>query len=384
MEPVGATLDFTRMGLVDPEPVPFGAVAGFDEDDIREAFGSFLSSCERIAASDAGLRPGVAPDPVLARVCADALRLGPDAPEAAIRAFVTGRFEVRRVIPSNGAARGFLTGYYEPIIEGSWTRREAFSEPLLAKPDDLVTLRPGDDWGGLDKRLSGARRGPDGELSPYWSRADIETASAGRYQPLVWVRDPVEAFMIQVQGSATIRVDGELVRLTYAGRNGRPYTSIGRILIERGDISQRDMSLARLKQWARDQGQRPGEPGRDLLWRNESFVFFAIDQTPARRFGPIGAAGTPLRPLRSIAVDRAIWPYGLMFWIAADIPWRDREVRPFRRLMVAQDTGSAIIGSARADIYIGAGDAAGAIAGDIRHSADIYVLLPREPAEGGR
>ena len=213
------------------------------------------------------------------------------------------------------------------------------------------------------------------------TRAEIESTPE-RFTPLDYVRDPIEAFMIQVQGSATLRVGDDLVRMTYAGRNGRPYTSIGRILIERGDIAQPDMALARLKQWVRDNGQAPGEAGRALLWRNESFVFFAIDQTPARRVGPIGAAGVPLRPMRSIAVDRSVWPYGLPFWIVADLPWAGPSPSPCRRLMVAQDTGSAIIGQARADLYIGAGDQAGVIAGNIRHPADFLVLLPVE--NGGR
>lgn len=369
-----SAVDFHGLGFIDLAPVPLESLAGFAEDDLADAWASFRLSCERIVGGDPDLRPGVAYSAAHRAACAEALALGaPD--KAAISAFLKARFRAFRIRPSDGATRGFLTGYYEPVIPGARGRDARYSEPLLARPDDLVTFRPGETPAGFDPRFSAARRLPDGQLAPYFTRADIERAGTGA--PVAFVRDPIEAFMIQVQGSAAIRLDGgELIRITYAGRNGRPYTSIGRILVERGDIAAGDMSLARLKQWVRDQGQRPGEPGRELLWRNESYVFFQVDDTAARRIGPIGAAGAPLRPLRSIAIDRAIWPYGLFFWIEAHMPWRTRAPSAFRRLMVGQDTGTAIVGAARADIYIGSGDDCGAIAGDIRHPADMVVLLP--------
>ena len=187
------------------------------------------------------------------------------------------------------------------------------------------------------------------------------------------MRDAVEAFLIQVQGSAQVEFpDGRRARLAYDGRNGMPYTSIGRILIEAGEIAERDMSLANLKAWLR----RDGERGLDVMRRNRSFVFFKLvdDFDPA--LGPVAGAGVPLTPLRSIAIDRTIWAYGLPFWIDAELPWADETPRPFRRLMIAQDTGSAIVGAARADLFLGSGEAAGARAGAIRHRAELIVLLP--------
>ena len=185
--------------------------------------------------------------------------------------------------------------------------------------------------------------------------------------------------MIQVQGSARVRLgDGRLLRLVYAGRNGRPYSSIGRILIECGAIRPEDMSLAALKGWVRAQGQKPGEAGAALLRRNESYVFFRLEQAPEAESGPIGGAGLSLTPLRSLAIDRDIHPYGTPVWIDAEIPWRSAAPTPFRRLMIAQDTGSAIIGPARADIYFGSGDAAGARAADVRHAGEFVVFLPVE------
>ena len=165
-------------------------------------------------------------------------------------------------------------------------------------------------------------------------------------------------------------------RLVYAGRNGRPYTSIGRLLIESGEIAESDMSLAALKQWIRAAGQNPGDKGLALMQRNESYVFFALQEEGNPDLGAMGGQGAGLTALRSIAIDRTFWPYGLPFWIAADLPWQSTSPSAFRRLMIAQDTGSAIVGPARVDIFFGAGDDAGARAGDIRHAGDVVVLLP--------
>ena len=187
--------------------------------------------------------------------------------------------------------------------------------------------------------------------------------------------------MIQVQGSGLVELtDGRRLRLIYDGRNGRPYTSIGRGLIEAGEIREAEMSLARLKGWLRAAGVRPGERGRAWMQRNASYIFFRLAPDEPPGGGPIGGAGLPLTPLRSIAVDSNLWPYGLPFWIEARLPWRGAQPEPFGRLMIAQDTGSAILGAARADLFFGSGDEAGLRAGSIRHDADFRVLLPRGDA----
>ncbi len=181
-----------------------------------------------------------------------------------------------------------------------------------------------------------------------------------------------------MQGSARARLaDGREFRLIYDGRNGLPYTSIGRQLIASGEIPEREMSLARLKSWLRTNGLRPGERAREMMWSNRSYVFFRLEAARAGE-GPIGGAGRPLTALRSIAVDRSLWSYGTPFWIEADLPWRGEALSPFRRLTVAEDTGSAILGPARADVFFGGGGEAGRRAGAIRHSANFFVLLPLE------
>jgi membrane-bound lytic murein transglycosylase A len=170
--------------------------------------------------------------------------------------------------------------------------------------------------------------------------------------------------------------------LTYDGRNGWPYTSVGRLMIERGLVKQAEMSLDLMKETLRRLGTGPGEAGRRLMQENRSYVFFQIDGSERRRIGPIGGEGAPLTPFRSIAVDRSIWCYGLPFWIAARIPWQSEAETEFCRLMIAQDTGSAIIGPARADLFFGAGEAAGRRAGDVRHAAQMIVLLPKDVGGG--
>jgi membrane-bound lytic murein transglycosylase A len=291
---------------------------------------------------------------------------------AGAREFFTTHFRPYRV--SAGAGRGFLTGYYEPHVPGSVTRSLDFTSPILAKPADLVTFAAGEAPQEFDPALTGAQRLADGRFRPYPDRAEIEDAGN---TPVLWLADPVEVFLIQVQGSARVELtDGRIVRLVYDGRNGQPYTSIGRLLIASGEIAESEMSLARLKFWLRANGLEPGGKACELMRRNRSYVFFRVEENFDPKEGPIGGAGIPLVPLRSMAVDRSMWAYGTPFWIEAALPWQGETPTPFRRLMIAHDTGSAILGPTRADLFFGGGEAAGARAGAIRHPGDFVVLLP--------
>lgn len=361
-EPVSQGLALQDLTLAE---LSFADLAGFAEDDLDVALRVFRLSCAALDEDRQVLRRAIAPSPALKAVCREALAQPPgDAVEA--RRFLETHFRPFRIgsRAQHGGEACFLTGYYEPIVEGSLTRTEDFTAPILARPDDLPPP--------VGASAQGA--------APYPDRAAIEAgAIAARAAPLVWLRDPIKVFLVQVQGSAQVRLaDGGLLRLVYAGRNGHPYTSIGRLLIEAGEIAEADMSLARLKTWVRDHGQEPGDAGQTLMQRNKSYVFFARDADLDPAKGPIGGQGVSLTPLRSIAVDRTIWPYGLPVWIAANLPWASATASPFRRLMIAQDTGSAIVGPARADIFFGAGDDAGARAGDIRGGGEFIVFLPKE------
>jgi len=362
------------------DPVSFADLPGFDEDDSLAAFQTFLRSAEALAEGVAPTRAGVAPSAGLLAIASAALSAGV-ADAGAARQFFQRNFRPFRLRPESAAQAGFLTGYYEPRLRGSLTPSPEFSAPVLARPDDLVTFAAGQAPAAFDTALSGAQRLPDGALRPYPERAAIEAAAAGQGRPILWLRDHVEVFMAQVQGSARVDlVEGAAVRLAYDGRNGQPYTSIGRLLIESGEIAEAEMSLERLKSWLRANGLETGGKARNLMQRNRSYVFFKLERDFDAADGPTGGAGVALTPLRSIAVDRALWAYGTPFWLDAQLPWRGSEPSPFQRLTIAQDIGSAILGAARADLYFGGGDEAGRRAGDIRHACDFTVLLP--PGEG--
>ena len=249
-----------------------------------------------------------------------------------------------RPVPIGGGT-AFLTGYYEPEISGSPTPGAGYHFPLYAPPAEL----------------SGN--------APWKSRAEIEDGDLLAGTELVWLMDPVEAFFAQVQGSARIRFpDGAILRLGFAARNGHPYRSIGAELIARGEISAEDMSAQAIREWC---ASHPEEVP-DLLRRNPSFVFFRRLDLSAEA-GPLGTMGRSVTPMRSIAVDPDFIPLGAPVWV---------EHSGGAALMVAQDTGSAIKGPSRADIYCGSGDAAGARAGSLREQGRMVPLLPRRIAEG--
>ena len=353
-------------------PLAWADVPGWATDDHAAAFAVFQLTCPGVVSGDPVLRPGLPPGRALVAACRAALMTGPLS-GAAARAFFETRFRPFAVSPPAG--EGFLTGYYEPEIEGSLTPSAAFPVPVLGRPADLETLAPGETRPGLDPALAAARRTSEG-LAPFPDRAAImDGALAGQGLEIAWLRDEVDLFYAQVQGSARLRLpDGTMTRLVYAGRNGQPYTSIGRVVVAEGHMTMEAMSLERLQAWLR---ANPAE-ARRVMRLNRSYIFFAVRQDLDPAKGPVGAASVPLVPLRSIAVDRTLWPYGTPFVIAADLPEPAGGTRPFAALTIAQDTGSAILGPARADIFFGSGAAAGTRAGLVRHPGRFVVLLARD------
>ncbi len=355
------------------EPVDFGDLEGFRADDHVAAFRCFERTARALVERRPDLRAARPPSEGL--LAAARAAVGSDLTDgAAARRFFESRFRPYRIVPEPPGA-AFLTGYYEPCVQGALEETDDFRWPILARPNDLVSFAPGEAPAGFPEGVSGARRLPGGSLVPYDDRRTIERQRKG---PIVWLSDAIEAFLIQVQGSAQVEfAGGRRARLAYDGRNGLPYTSVGRILIETGEIAESAMSLKTLKAWLRAAGLNEGERGLELMRRNRSFVFFRRVEDFDPGLGPVAGAGVALTPLRSIAVDRMLWSYGLPFWIEAELPSADEAPSPFRRLMIAQDTGSAIVGPARADIFFGSGDAAGARAGAIRHPGAFAVLLPK-------
>jgi membrane-bound lytic murein transglycosylase A len=361
------------------EALSFSDLAGWDQDDHGAAFRAFLRSCRALVAQAAELRPAQPPDAGVLAVCREALKT-PGLSGAEARGFFERHFQPFDIRPVSG--EGFLTGYYEPEFGGSREPDSTYRIPLLSRPDDLVTIPQGQTLPGLDPDLQAARRTSAG-YEPYPDRAAIEDGALGdRAKPVVYLREPGEAFIIHVQGSARIRLtDGSVMRVAYAGRNGRPYTSIGRLLVQRGEMDLESMTLEKLMGWLRE---HPG-PARDLMRRNLSYIFFREAAELAPEDGPIGGAGIPLVPGRSLAVDRALWAYGLPFWLEGELPLTLTEAEPLRRLMIAQDTGSAIVGPARGDFFFGSGAGAGTRAGLLRHRTRFVVLKPRSaPEAAGR
>ena len=336
-------------------PVRFADLEGWAEDDHAAAFRALLRSC---AADSKSLH------------AADARALGPGASSGAARAFFEDRFLPHLIADS--ARPGFVTGYYEPEIEGSYVRGGPFQVPVYRRPEDLITLAPETERARFNDRITGFRQAAEGQV-PYYTRGEIwDGALSGRGLELLYLKDMVELFYMQVQGSSRVHLkEGGAVRLGYSGKNGHPYTSIGRLLIERGAIAPDAMSMAAVKAWLRADETR----GQALMEENQSYVFFRELDADEGRDGPRGADGVALSPGRSLAVDTAYHRLGLpVFVTAADLV---TEGQPFRRLMIAQDVGSAIRGPERGDIFWGTGEGAGAIAGSTRHAARFSILLPK-------
>jgi membrane-bound lytic murein transglycosylase A len=327
-------------------------------------------------AGRAPIRPGLSPSAHFLALCQRAIHVGPDLTNKQAETFFRIHFQPYFLAARPGH-EAFFTAYYRPQTRASLVQNPDFSEPLYSRPSDLVSLSSLSQPIHLSGLASG-RLCPGGKLQPYSTRAEINLNGLREAQVLAYVSDPIEAFMIHVQGSASLEIDGQLHDLTYAGRNGHPYVSIGKILGGSGDLGFEEVSLTSLKQWVRAKGQGLGQRGLALLEQNPSFIFFSMSPSTDPT-GPTGAAGHALTPLRSIAVDRSLWAYGTPFFVETEIPWISVDKpSPFRRTMIAQDTGSAILGSARADLFFGTGDKAGVLAGNIRHQGRMFVLLPKE------
>jgi len=355
------------------EPVKWSDLDGWAADDHLAAFAAFQTSCRPFLATKRprDTRPVYG---ALSEVCRRAATARP-AKAAQARAFFEDNFRPVR-ISRLGETEGFLTGYYEPIVDGSRFPSPEFYVPLYRRPRDLVAAGHKQGAEGFpNKGALVGRRNEKNEIVPYYDRGAIEDGALdGQKLEICWLKDPFEALSISIQGSARVILeDGTPLRINYDAHNGYPYTAVGRVLIERNHIPREEMSMQRIREWM---SVNPNE-AREVRHTNRSFVFFRI--TGLSNDGePAGAQGVPLTPLRSIAVDK-IHVYGTPFYIEASLPIDSaKPTTPFRRLMIAQDTGSAIVGPARADLYWGAGNDAGRIAGRIRHAGRFVMLLPRE------
>ncbi len=337
------------------EPIEFAALTGWEDDDHAAAYASFLKSCGAIRHGTAKMRKAKPIYGGLYTACMSALKFGQLDRDKA-RAFFEEEFKAYRVA-ATGQSEGFFTGYYESEVLGSRTRTEEYKVPVYTAPLHAIKAK-------LSK------------VFPHLDRSKIEEgALAGKGLEICWVKDPIDLFFAQIQGSTRVRLDdGKTMRLNYIASNGHPYTPVGRDLIDRGIIAKEDMSMDRIRDWM----EANPEEGRELRRKNRSFVFFQ-EQPLAEHEECIGAQGVPLTPMRSIAVDRSLHVYGTPVWIDAELPIaNEKPETPLRQLMIAQDTGSAILGPARADIYFGFGNDVGSIAGRVKQFGRFVMLVPRE------
>jgi len=351
-------------------PVAWAALPGWAEDRVEEAWSAFRAGCAPLTASPATRALWQAPCAAANAVAAQ------DA--TAVRRFFESHFSPYRVEAADGRDTGMVTGYYEPLLAGSRARSQRYGVPLYAPPDDLLTIDLAELYPELkDKRLRGRVEGR--RVIPYWQRADIENGRAPiGAKALVYVDDPVEAFFLQIQGSGRVRLaEGGIVRVGYADQNGHPYRSIGRLLVERGELPLERASMQGIRDW----GRRNPDKLRPLLDENPSYVFFREVPAPvpgtleAQIDGPIGTLGVPLLAQRTLAVDPRSIPLGAPVYLATTYPL---STRPLRRLMLAQDTGGAIRGAVRADFFWGFGDAAGREAGRMKQDGRMWILWPKE------
>ena len=334
----------------------FSAVPGWDTTLLEPSLRAFLAGCPRPAP--------------LARACELARAVPPD-DEGAARTFFESAFAPYAIVSSQGGDSGTITGYYEPVLSASRARTEANRYPIFGVPDDLVVV----DLAAVNPDVRGMRlrgRLQGRRLVPYYSRAEIESRGLEQAPVLAWTADPVELFFLQIQGSGQLQLDdGSRMRIGYADQNGHPFRSLGRYLVERGEMTLDQASMQSIKAWA---AANPAKL-QEALNQNPSYVFFReIPPATEAASGPIGALGVPLTAGYSLAVDRRFVPLGAPVYLATNYPLSEERLE---RLMMAQDTGGAIRGVVRGDFYWGSGPDAGAQAGRMRNAARMWLLWPR-------
>jgi len=343
--------------------VSFADLVGWAEDDLRQAWPAFIASCDVL-----GKRA------VWKEVCASAVMVNAE-DVTEVRNFFEGQFIPHVVNNADGSMSGTVTGYYEPLLRGSRTRNGKYQIPLFRVPEDLLTI----DLSAVYPELKNMRlrgRVVGNKVVPYFSRAEITDKNSLAGKELVWVDNAVEAFFLQIQGSGRVYLEEtqETIRVAYGDQNGHPYKSIGRFLVERGDLKLEQASAQGIAAWAVANPTRVQE----LLNVNPSVVFFKEERLTAASKGPKGALGVPLTAQRSIAIDAQFIPLGVPVFLSTTQPNSDV---PLRRLMLAQDTGGAIRGAVRADFFWGFGAEAGERAGKMKQVGSMWVLLPKALAK---
>lgn len=356
------------------ERLNFADCAGWAEDDHSAAFSAFLKSA--IYAETRRYKSGSLGSqfedllPVFAKARSFAASQQISAESA--RAFFERNFYPVKIIPHDRKA-GFVTGFYEPELAASRVKTAQFSVPFYRKPADLIKLDADNRPDNLPQYMVFGRF-YDGQISEYFDRRAIDQgALADQGLEIAYVADKVDAYFAHVQGAVRLNfADGTQMRLTYAAKSGHGFTGAGRVLIDKGELEPAQVTMQTIRQWLAKHPARVDE----ILWHNRSYIFFREAPVDDAAEGPVAAAKVPLTAQRSLAVDRKYHCFGTPFFINVHEVLENEG--SFRHLMIAQDTGSAIIGPARGDLFFGSGDEAGQLAGGIRHDADFIMLLPRK------
>lgn len=363
-------------------PLSWADIPGWAGDDHLAAFGAFRVSCNPISLQR---KP-----PADLKAIGTSLR---EPCHAANKSRISDGEQARRFFEQHfqpvsisklGEDTGFVTGYYEPVVNGSRKQTEEYTVPIYRRPSNLFVRGFKQSAGSLPNKGQVFRKIGRRKLVPYYDRAEIEDGIlTGRDLEICWVKSHTDLLFIQIQGSARIKLeDGSTVRINYDAHNGYPYTPVGRILIERNIVPRDQMSMQRIRQYM----DESPENAKELRRLNRSYIFFR-EVKLSDKDEAVGAQGVPLTAGRSIAVDKALHVYGTPFFIDGLLPIEsEQSSTAFRRLMVAQDTGSAIVGPARADLYFGAGVEAGKVSGRLKHPARFVMLIPKslDPLERGK
>lgn len=354
-------------------PLAFAALPGWEEDDPSSLF-AVMARCLRHMRDVKPYRTGAVgiPSEALEAVFTEAAGMHPGSAEAA-RAFFESRFQPF-LISRNDGKPGFVTAFYEPEVEVRDAPDSTWCYPFYRRPEDLMDVDDSNRPVEMDPSYAFGRRTKDGIGVFSDRRAIDEGALANKGLEIAWAKSRVDVFFAHVQGAARLRYpDGAIRRITYAAKAGHPFTGIGRHLADIGEIPLADVSMQSIRQWLADHPDRQNE----ILWQNRSYVFFRDAPVDDPELGPIAAAKVQLEPMRSIAVDRLIHTFGSPFYIRSESLKHLTGGRPLQRLMLALDTGTAIIGPARGDIFTGSGEAAGNLAGNVKNDADFYILIPK-------
>ena len=339
------------------KPVDWSNLQSWESDNHSEVWQGLLKSCEKLKQQQ------------WQEVCNLASN-SPELNDAEARQFFETHFDVRPVYAEGGESQGLITGYYEPLLKGSWQRSEEFRYPLYGVPEDLVVVDLSSVYPELkDMRLRGKLVG--NKIVPYYDRSQLDAnQNLLQGEEILWVDSLVDVFFLHIQGSGRIQLtDGSTAAVGYANQNGHPYQSIGKVLIQMGELKREEVTLFTIRDWLAENPERLPE----IFAKNPSYIFFELRDSLAD--GPVGSLNVTLTPKRSIAVDRNVIPLGAPVWLQTTLP--DEALSPFNQLMLAQDTGGAIKGHVRADVFWGRGDEAERMAGLMKQKGELFVLLPK-------